>query len=174
MVIYFAYGSNMLRQRLSARVGQVEALGKARLSEHRLTFDKKGGDGSGKCTVAACGGERVVWGALFGLHPRQCPVLHEYEGPGYEIQEIVVAQGTRRIEAYTYVAVTEHVDPTGRPFCWYKSLVLAGALQARLPQGYLGEIRSAQAVPDLDSDRKQENDRLISTSGYQLLVSGPG
>ena len=50
-MLYFAYGSNMLTERLKARVSSATPIGKANLSDHGLRFHKKSKDGSGKCDI---------------------------------------------------------------------------------------------------------------------------
>lgn len=49
MIYYFAYGSNMLTERLIARTPSARPVGTSLLPGHRLTFHKRGRDGSGKC-----------------------------------------------------------------------------------------------------------------------------
>src|SRR5258708_12496941 len=53
-VRYFAYGSNMLTDRLRERVPSATAIGVGRLAGHQLRWDKRTGrDGSGKCDAQA-------------------------------------------------------------------------------------------------------------------------
>jgi hypothetical protein len=50
-VLIFAYGSNMLERRLTARTPSAIPVGTAYVEEYRLTFDKVSTDGSGKCEI---------------------------------------------------------------------------------------------------------------------------
>lgn len=51
--LYFAYGSNMLTPRLVVRCRTAAAIGRATATGHRLAFDKRSKDGSGKATLIA-------------------------------------------------------------------------------------------------------------------------
>jgi hypothetical protein len=63
---YFAYGSNMLTERLRRRVPSTKPIGPARLDGFELRFHKRGADGSAKCDVVA-GGDGSVHGVLFKI-----------------------------------------------------------------------------------------------------------
>jgi gamma-glutamylcyclotransferase len=52
---YFAYGSNMLTERLRARVGGAAALSKVCVCGYRVRFHKRSDDGSGKCNIIETG-----------------------------------------------------------------------------------------------------------------------
>lgn len=81
---YFAYGSNMSRARLEARVGPCQDRGHAWLDGFDLRFHKRGRDGSGKCDAFATGARtHILHGVLFGMSAAQREALHLFEGPGY-------------------------------------------------------------------------------------------
>src|SRR5438128_1900656 len=63
IMLYFAYGSNMLTQRLKARVPSASPKTVAVLFDHGLRFHKRSQDGSGKCDIVKCPGE-VVHGVV--------------------------------------------------------------------------------------------------------------
>lgn len=67
---YFAYGSNMLHQRLKKRVHSAVPLGKARLCKHHLAWHKISTDGSGKCDIVEDPEQNYyVWGVLYDINP---------------------------------------------------------------------------------------------------------
>jgi gamma-glutamylcyclotransferase len=83
MIHYFAYGSNMLTQRLQARCSSARPLGVATLSGFSLDFSKRGQDGSGKATlVASTSPTCEVYGVVFELAVRELPTLDLIEGLG--------------------------------------------------------------------------------------------
>lgn len=172
-MIYFAYGSNMLRQRLHARVGRLTELGAVQLNQFRLTFSKRGNDGSGKCTLVAGGVDDVVWGVAFKLNARQKQLLDQFEGPAYDIHEVSPALGQQRLSAFTYISMPPHIDAACRPFPWYKNLVLAGALQLGLPQHHISTIQAVPTIPDPDQDRMARHNALIADSGFHHLINDP-
>jgi len=80
---YFAYGSNMLRERLSARCPSAKVLGHATASGYSLQFFKKSVDGSGKATLVQSAKDDVlVNGVLFEIVTGERVDLDAAEGLG--------------------------------------------------------------------------------------------
>ena len=67
---YFAYGSNMLLERLRKRCKSARFLGVAVVHGYKLVFSKKSKkDGSGKATIAkTANDDAAVYGALFEIN----------------------------------------------------------------------------------------------------------
>ena len=168
---YFAYGSNMLRQRLVARVGDVNEDGAARLEGYRLDFDKAGMDGSGKCNISpSTNPDDHVWGVVFGMTWEQKLLLDAFEGPGYGLHDIALSRGEDVVTAFAYRAHADQIDNRRRPFHWYRNLVLAGAVQYELPQAYIAGIRAVTTVIDPDTDRHTDNTVLIEQAGLSAIL----
>lgn len=53
------------------------------------------------------------------------------------------------MDATLYLAKPEARDAGLQPLDWYKNLVLAGARELCLPQGYIGAIEAVPTLPDL-------------------------
>jgi len=153
-LVYFAYGSNMLRERLDARCPNVRLLGNAVLDGHRLTFDQFSHvDGSGKGGIVPAPGERVP-GVLWTLPPGDLPALDlaESAGRGYERAGVTVTRaGGGAVEAITYRPIDLRGDL--RPWDWYLALVVAGAEQQGLPGDYVGRLREVRAAVDPEHER---------------------
>jgi len=84
-ILYFAYGSNMLTRRLRApdRCPSAVAVGSGFLNGRRLTFDKVGSDGSGKCDIEATSNSSDrACGVLFEIDCSEKPALDRAEGLG--------------------------------------------------------------------------------------------
>ncbi|PRP96164.1 gamma-glutamylcyclotransferase family protein [Enhygromyxa salina] len=113
MPTYFAYGSNMSRVRLEHRVGVVQSLGRARLSEHRHRFSKLGNDGSGKGNIEPHA-DASVWGVAYELDDDQFARLTEFES-GYRHTVLVVelAASGMSVSASSFVAlnIVEALEP---------------------------------------------------------------
>ena len=133
-VRYFAYGSNMLTDRLRERVPSATAIGIGQLPGHALRWDKRSGrDGSGKCDAEATSQkDDVVWGVLFEFDPQEKPLLDRAEGvgAGYLEKTVNILTEDGPVTAVTYCATDK--DPTLRPYHWYKALVIAGGARARI------------------------------------------
>ncbi len=131
---YFAYGSNMLTTRLTARCPAARPLMRAELAGHTVRYDKLGQDGSAKATLIPAA-EEVTHGILYDFAADEIPVLDRIEGVGigYQRLDSVVTRDETgvEIEAFTYIADA----PEGGllPFDWYVALVVAGCRQHTLP-----------------------------------------
>jgi hypothetical protein len=115
--LYFAYGSNMLTRRLKARTPSATAQGTAFVDGHRLTFDKKSTDGSGKCDIEATENPADrVYGVLFTISAAEAAALDKAEGldHGCRKGDIQVVTPTGTLPAVAYFATDK--DTTRQPF----------------------------------------------------------
>ncbi|MDH3690320.1 MAG: gamma-glutamylcyclotransferase [Gammaproteobacteria bacterium] len=166
-IYYFAYGSNLHYQRIAARVGGCTIHGRARVRGYQLAFHKVSQDGSGKCNAFRTDEiDHELWGVLYGLSVEQQKILDEIEGVGFgyeaEICSVEVADAV--FGGVFYVAQTEYVDHTARPYSWYKDFVLHGARQHRLPEPHVEMIEAIEALQDPDIDRHQANVAILTMS----------
>jgi gamma-glutamylcyclotransferase len=156
-MLYFSYGSNMSTPRLADRVPSARSVAVALLHAHRLQFHKKGRDGSAKCDCEYTGDARdIVYGVVFRISAGEKPDLDRKEGlnKGYDetMVRVMTVDGAL-LEALTYQATS--IDPSSKPFGWYKEHVLRGACEHRLPGGYIAAIEAVSAVPDPDPHRHE-------------------
>ena len=137
MDLYFAYGSNLKRNRLVGRVPSAGFRERAQLLAHRLTFDKRGRDGSGKATVAAAP-DAAVWGVVYRLDPAHWPDLDRCE-PGYRrVRVTVVSEQGEPLLCSTYVATD--LDPGALPSFEYRQLLIDGAREHGLPEATVATL----------------------------------
>jgi gamma-glutamylcyclotransferase len=156
---YLAYGSNLHPERLRRRVPSAQLEGRVCLSGWRLTFHKRGYDGSGKGhLIATDRGEDRVWCAVFRFPAAERSPLDEAER-GYGITELTLPDGSL---AFTYLALPERIDPQAVPYDWYRDLIAAGARHLCLPQAYVAAIETAPAIPDPDGGRAGHHRRLLA------------
>jgi hypothetical protein len=156
-MLYFAYGSNMCTGRLIRRVPSAKVVGVARLSNHALRFHNRGSDGSAKADAFFTGEpEDVVWGVLFTLDAAEEWRLDEAEGLGRGCSKTVITvdlRGGERPRAVMYAARRDYIEPSLRPYSWYKRFVLEGSREHSLPPDYIAPIEAIQAIdPDRDGD----------------------
>jgi gamma-glutamylcyclotransferase len=156
-MIYFAYGSNMLTQRLQQRVPSAWALGVGSVPSRCLRFHKRSKDGSGKCDLAVTAEpSAVAYGVLFTVPDEERPVLDQAEGLGYGYREEalqVVGADRQIISAIAYVATPQGIEVDRQPYNWYHRLVISGARQHALPESYVAGILNVHAIPDPDLTR---------------------
>jgi cation transport regulator ChaC len=105
---YFAYGSNMLVERLRAanRAPSARPVSHARLDGWRLRFDKRSTDGSGKCHLEPQPGA-CVHGVVYRLDENDFRTLDQAEGvgSGYErkrIRKVLLGDGSE-VDAFAYL-----------------------------------------------------------------------
>ncbi len=155
-MLYFAYGSNMSSLRLQSRVPSATVVAVARLGGHRLAFHKIGDDGSGKGDARATGRpEDHVCGVVFDIAEMEKRALDRIEGlgSGYAEKRVeLLGAGGGTLEAVTYYAL--RIDPSLRPYCWYKEHVLFGARENRLPDAYVRAIEVVSAIDDPEPGRR--------------------
>jgi gamma-glutamylcyclotransferase len=169
VIQYFAYGSNMLTERLLARCSSAKTREVARVDSYALTFCKKSHDGSGKATLRP-EPERQVFGVLFDLNENELKNLDEAEGAGNGYDRIVDfrvrIQGSYEPQrAITYLASPNVIDLNLKPYDWYLRLVLAGARQHGLPLQYIREIEAMQCIADPKPNRKSRLEALRLLGG---------
>ncbi len=160
--LYFAYGSNMLTRRLTARTPSAVAVGTAYVEGYRLTFDKVSTDASGKCDIEATGNAADrVWGVLFRIATAEAADLDDAEGlgHGYRKGQVEAAAASTRTAATAYFATDK--DPKRIPYHWYKPFVLQGAVEHELPEDYIQLIRFVVSQPDPDPARRARNEVLL-------------
>jgi len=173
---YFAYGSNMLTERLTSRVPGARFLGIARALGRRLVFHKRSDDTSGKCDLPETGNDSdVVYGVLFDVPDSQRSFLDDAEGlgRGYKDSAIEVLDAdSRPVSAMAYFATDNAIDPRLVPFDWYHCLVVSGARQHDLPIDYILSIAAVRAVPDPEPKRKSRVAALQALKNANVEFSG--
>lgn len=162
---YFAYGSNLHPIRLEDRLGPVEFMGIGTLKFTDLTFNKVGGDGSGKATILTTSNPASrVLGAVYSLSKKQEKLLDGFEslGKGYHKSFVEVEMdNVQEMSCFTYEGMPEYVDDSSLPFHWYKKLVVMGGEFLNFPEDYIQFLKTIESVEDHDEKRKQVNQRLI-------------
>ena len=162
MNYYFAYGSNLHPLRLRERVPSAEFVSVAGYQGHRIVFEKRGRDGSGKCTLVYTDcGEDIAYGAIYTLDPEHKPILDRYEGPGYRERQITVDCDGSIFTCFTYIARQSHRSNNLMPYHWYKQLVMAGARYHRFPEYYISALESIDSIEDPDENRRRKHAVLV-------------
>ncbi len=154
---YLAYGSNMLTDRLVARVDSAKDPVHYALRKHQLRFHKKSSDCSGKCSIVLTESDAdVVHGVLFDVEDTQITALDKAEGVGYGYRrvEITILLNGAETKVFVYVAETNAIDEALVPYRWYYDLVLAGAEQHALPGDYIAGLRAIPFTQDPKQDRE--------------------
>ena len=155
-ILYFAYGSNMSMRRISRRVPSVRKVALAKLSGYRLLMHKiSHRDGSAKCDAWHTDlHEDFILGILYRIARHEMADLdrHEGLGKGYLKKTVTVdLQQSVQQDAFLYYATD--IDPTLKPYHWYREHVLRGARENSFPADYMAVLESFEAIADPDSAR---------------------
>jgi hypothetical protein len=121
-------------------------IGPALLHGMRLTFEKRGSDGSGKANLAEHAASHV-WGVLYALEWAHLPILDTFE-PDYERVRVSVEREGAQLAAETYVSTL--CAPSLPAQAWYVQLVVEGARAHGLPDAYVAQIQRLSAGGDPD------------------------
>ncbi|WP_448549382.1 gamma-glutamylcyclotransferase family protein [Thalassotalea fusca] len=157
---YFAYGSNMSLARIQARIEAVPVKGFFQLPGHSLIFNKVGKDGSAKANIMPHSTHNV-FGRLYQLSDEDKSTLDAIEGSGYTCQRVSVKNNSGElIQAYCYIAI--NINRAMRPFDWYLTHILQGAIEADLPSDYVSYLSLINTVEDPNMQRKSSELAIYS------------
>ncbi|MEJ2229128.1 MAG: gamma-glutamylcyclotransferase [Alphaproteobacteria bacterium] len=170
---YFAYGSNMLAQRLQLRCKSARVRGVASLPDYRLAFSKRSRDGSGKATIVPDPVGRV-YGGVFDIAAEDVLELDRIEGRGKGYERIVELSARMHptdqpITVTAYIAQNDFFDQALQPYDWYRDLVIKGAEQNHLPEEYLVALRAIRALSDPDPKRSTGLEARTILAGLEAL-----
>ena len=151
---YFAYGSNMLPQRLIDRCpsAKVVCVGLAR--DHAVRFWKGGMDGSGKATLVGMGGSSAP-GVVYEMDLADRDRLDRHEGPAYRRDDAFpVQRSDTRETVLTSTYIAHALDRNVRPFGWYLAILIAGARHHGMDESYIAALRETPFIEDTDPERR--------------------
>jgi hypothetical protein len=130
---YFAYGSNLERDNLRARVQHIHAAVTGRLDGFGFRYNKKSIDGTSKANIVVSQGESV-WGACYEIDDSEFKRLHDEHEKGYVVKKVWTATEKGAIIAKTFVSSSV---TTASPQPTYVLTVITGATQHGLPDDYI-------------------------------------
>lgn len=155
----FAYGSNMLLERIKVRAPDAVRVDIGHISGMDFEYNKigrrKNGTHSGKANMETCEGG-VVWGVIYSMPDDQFETINVLE-KGYSPMDVLIqSEANGKIHCKTFVAEDVNTDESLRPYHWYKDLVLAGAAQNGLPVDYIHQIVEITSDPDPGGDKYRD------------------
>ena len=178
MVLYFAYGSNLLPARLQARCPSARILEPAITKGRRLEFSKPGADNSSKATLALAAGseESATPGVVFEIDSAELQQLDRAEGVGYGYKrddtfEVIGASTGRAMSTICYLATKTHLNHP--PYDWYLALVVAGYRHHRFDDTFITRLLN---VPYKIDDATERPGRIaalhaLKQHGYGTAAS---
>jgi gamma-glutamylcyclotransferase len=170
-ILNLAYGSNLHRARIQARVEIQSILGTVFLPNWGLRFHKKGTDGSGKCNLVRAPGE-AAYGLVYAFSAHDKSLLDKIEGVGNGYEDVTLPLGELDLSHCTlhgseqvlaYLAVDTDIDDDLLPYDWYHRFVRQGAEQCGFPPHYLAHIDSFTHHRDPDESRRTANLGILAS-----------
>lgn len=165
---YFAYGSNMLRERLLDRCKSAQFVCTAVARGYALNFGKRSKDCSGKATLFPVVGE-MRQGVVFEIDIGEREALDRAEGVGLgysRIDDFSVLSTADKSELITTTYLADEVNDSLQPFDWYLALVVAGAEQNGLPEQLIESLRQIPFKVDQKMDRSSRTVALSALKRF--------
>ncbi|XP_077446863.1 gamma-glutamylcyclotransferase a [Stigmatopora argus] len=148
--VYFAFGSNMLKERISLQNPSATFLDTGRLKDHRLDFGLWAENAEsfnwhgGVATIQENPGSEV-WGVIWTMNRDHLDSLDRQEGVHrgfYSPLEVrVESSGHGEMTCRTYKMNNFHTRPTSPQ---YKHVICLGAQQNGLPELYVDGLRAIE------------------------------
>lgn len=145
--LYFAFGSNLLKQRLQLKNPTAAFFTTGRLKDYELKFGFWGAEASswhgGVATIEHCPGTEV-WGVIWILSKENLSSLDEQEAVAkgaYSPLEVCVETKQGSLICRTYQMNNFKASP---PSPQYKEVLCLGAEQNGLPEEYLNRLKAIQ------------------------------
>ncbi|XP_044535469.1 gamma-glutamylcyclotransferase [Gracilinanus agilis] len=147
--LYFAYGSNLLKERLQLRNPSAEFCCVARLQDFRLDFGNYQGETStswhgGIATIVSSPGDGV-WGVVWKMHARNRSSLDKQEGVSSGTY-VPIQVDVRSLEGDVLTCrsyqMRDYVPAPPSP--QYKTVICKGARQNGLPPDYQRKLEDIE------------------------------
>jgi len=165
--LYFAYGSNMLTERLTARCASATSVGHAEARGHAVSYCLGSNDGSAKAGIFKATGQ-TAHGVVFLIDSAERHLLDGAEGAPdiYSRVEIEVFSHTtgHPADAVTYLPHPERKANGLYPYAWYRALCTGGARQHGLPESAIDNLRvgPVQSMPVEERGKRAWQGRLLA------------
>lgn len=153
--LYFAYGSNLLRQRLHLQNPSAKFVAAAELADYKLAFSCLGMKPEnlrwkgGAATIQKSIGNSV-WGCVWRLGKEHLPTLDRQELVYDALDVKVTTADNTEYTCRTY-QLSER-DFSDKPSPMYMDVIIRGAVQNRLPNHYIQYLQSIETNEFNDSN----------------------
>ncbi len=143
LLLYFAYGSNMYRKRLSDRIGSADKWDNGTVSKKQLSFNKLGQDGSGKANLIDHQ-DKKAYGVIYRVNEADMIKLDRFEvGYGRKTLE-VQSDNNGYVNVISYLA--NNLNYFINPNKGYLDYIVKGAEENGLKQNYIDYLKSIPTI----------------------------
>ncbi|CAD5214861.1 unnamed protein product [Bursaphelenchus xylophilus] len=142
---YFAFGSNLLQERLHVQIKGAQFVGVGLLKNYELSFFDWGSRWHGAIASIENSNSSEVWGCVWKVPNSFAEELDLQESGYHRLQvpvQLVKTNETVVCRTYQYSNPDrKHQNPSPH----YKQVIVSGAIEHELPEDY---IRKLKAIPD--------------------------
>ena len=137
---YFAYGSNMYSCEIVTTLDiKPEIIGVIKLTGYKFAYNKESSrDHSGKANIYPYSNVYVC-GVIYEVSEELMKLIDAKEG-GYNKINIVLPLDGKNVKAVTYTAKPERIDDMLQPTDDYRSKIIKGAVENKLPTSYIEQF----------------------------------
>ncbi|XP_046585241.1 gamma-glutamylcyclotransferase-like isoform X1 [Haliotis rubra] len=144
---YFAFGSNLLKERLLLGNPTAQYFDVARLDDYRLTFDSPQDTktmlwAGAPATIRRCPGSSV-WGVIWQLDMADSDNLDRQERR-YQRRTVTVTTPDGTTHTCRTYELDGEFDISHTPSPQYKDVIVRGAKQSGLPQAYISQLEAIE------------------------------
>jgi hypothetical protein len=147
---YFAYGSDMNKEQISARCAKPEVVAVAKLADHQLDFFGYSAvwDGGEECVVPASGQE--VWGVVYKLSASDRARLDDVQdarldGSGTHFHSPAKVSDQQGNVYSSLLFKKASLGAPQKPSREYLDFILQGAVDHELPSAYVETLRAMES-----------------------------
>ena len=147
------------------RTPSARAIGPAVLRGFVLRWNKRSTRDGPASAASRSRPEDLVWGVKYEVNAEDKNAIDRFEGlgAGYEERRVVVEFDGGPVEAWAHYATD--IDPTIKPYDWYRDLVIGGAREHSLPEVYIRELEAVPVMEDADRERAGKMRALLAKMG---------
>lgn len=142
-MLYFAYGSNLLKSRMLSRCPSAEVVCVDVFKGYVLTFNKLGVDGTAKANISKSLGD--VRGVIYTIDSQDVKKLDATEGEGVHYTRTKITT-TKGISCWTYVACVDKIVCDIYPSHQYKNMIIKGMEAFKFPVSYISRVYETKSV----------------------------
>lgn len=148
---YFAYGSNLCRQRLALSSPSLKKIAIGQLDRYALAFahESKRWNGGVATVHESDNADDCVWGLIWEIDLKEKSALDDQEGVAQQVYrplEVVIRMlNGEHIKCRTYQltdvgGVHQYADPSPQ----YHQLILEGAMENDFPEDYINMLKNVK------------------------------
>lgn len=139
-VLYFAYGSNMWSHRMHIRNPTAKFFATGELEGYYVGFVDDARAWQGATAALRENARRTTHGVVWSIPRENIHILDQQE-EGYEGSDVSVKLSSgEKVVCRTYFYLASKAGKPSKPSVVYKAVVVAGALEHKLPTDYVQEL----------------------------------